>query len=42
MMASLLYGVQSHDLFLFVAVPLPLFVVAVMASPQERRAMKVD
>ncbi len=43
MMASLLYGVHPHDLFVFVAVPLLLFAVAVLASCiPARRATKVD
>jgi len=43
MMASLLYGVHPHDLVVFLAVPLLLFVVAVLASYlPARRATKVD
>jgi predicted permease len=43
MMASLLYGVQPHDLLVFVAVPLLLFAVAVLASYlPARRATKLD
>ena len=43
MMASLLYGVHPHDLFVFLAVPLLLFAVAVLASYlPARRATKVD
>jgi predicted permease len=43
MMASLLYGVHPHDLLVFLAVPLLLFVVAVLASYlPARRATKVD
>jgi predicted permease len=42
-MASLLYGVHPHDLVVFLAVPLLLFVVAVLASYfPARRATKVD
>jgi putative ABC transport system permease protein len=43
MMATLLYGVHPHDLFVFLVVPLLLFVVAVLASYiPARRATKVD
>jgi predicted permease len=43
MMASLLYGVHPHDLGVFLAVPLLLFSVAVLASYlPARRATKVD
>ena len=43
MMASLLYGVHPHDLRVFLAVPLLLFAVAVLASYlPARRATKVD
>ncbi len=43
MMASLLYGIHPHDLLVFLAVPLALFAVAVMASYiPARRAAKVD
>jgi predicted permease len=43
MMASLLYGVHPHDLLVFLAVPLLLFLVAVLASYfPARRATKVD
>jgi predicted permease len=43
MMASLLYGVHPHDLLVFLAVPLLLFAVAVLASYiPARRATKVD
>jgi predicted permease len=43
MMASLLYGVHAHDLVVFLAVPLVLFAVAVLASYfPARRATKVD
>jgi putative ABC transport system permease protein len=43
MMASLLYGVHPHDLGVFLAVPLLLFSVAVLASYlPTRRATKVD
>jgi len=43
MMASLLYGVHPHDLLGFLAVPLLLFTVAVLASYiPARRATKVD
>jgi ABC-type antimicrobial peptide transport system permease subunit len=43
MMASLLYGVHPHDLVVFLAVPLLLFAVAVLASYlPARRAAKVD
>jgi predicted permease len=43
MMASLLYGVRPHDRLVFLAVPLLLFVVAVLASYfPARRATKVD
>jgi ABC-type antimicrobial peptide transport system permease subunit len=43
MMASLLYGVHPHDLVVFLAVPLLLFAVAVLASYiPARRATKVD
>jgi predicted permease len=43
MMASLLYGIHPHDLLVFLAVPLLLFAVAVMASYiPARRATKVD
>ena len=43
MMASLLYGVHPHDPFVFLAVPLLLFAVAVLASYlPARRATKVD
>jgi predicted permease len=43
MMASLLYGVHPHDLFVFLVVPVLLFVVAVLASYlPARRATKVD
>ena len=43
MMASLLYGVDPHDLLVFLAVPLVLFAVAVLASYfPARRATKVD
>jgi len=43
MMASLLYGVRPHDRLVFLAVPLLLFAVAVLASYfPARRAAKVD
>jgi putative ABC transport system permease protein len=43
MMASLLYGVRPHDPAVFLAVPLILFAVAVLASYlPARRATKVD
>jgi putative ABC transport system permease protein len=43
MMASLLYGVHPHDLLVFLAAPLLLFAVAVLASYlPARRATKVD
>ncbi len=43
LMASLLYGVHAHDLRVFLAVPLALFFVTVMASYfPARRATKVD
>jgi predicted permease len=43
MMASLLYGVHPHDLLVFLAVPLLLFAVAMLASYlPARRAAKVD
>jgi predicted permease len=43
MMASLLYGVHPHDPAVFLAVPLLLFAVAVLASYlPARRATKVD
>ncbi len=43
LMASLLYGVRPHDLPVFLAVPLLLFAVAVLASYlPARRATKVD
>ena len=43
LMASLLYGVHPHDLLVFLAVPLLLFAVAVLASYiPARRATKVD
>jgi putative ABC transport system permease protein len=43
MMASLLYGVHPHDLLVFLAVPLLLFAVAVLASYlPARRAANVD
>jgi predicted permease len=43
MMASLLYGVHPHDPLVFLAVPLLLFAVAVLASYlPARRATKVD
>jgi len=43
LMASLLYGVHPHDLLVFLAVPLLLFAVAVLASYlPARRAAKVD
>ena len=43
MMASLLYGVRPHDPAVFLAVPLLLFAVAVLASYfPARRATKVD
>jgi predicted permease len=43
MMASLLYGVHPHDPVVFLAVPLLLFLVAVLASYlPARRATKVD
>jgi predicted permease len=43
MMASLLYGVHPHDPLVFLAVPLLLFLVAVVASYlPARRATKVD
>jgi predicted permease len=43
MMASLLYGVHPHDLVVFLAVPLLLFAVAVLAGYlPARRATKVD
>jgi putative ABC transport system permease protein len=43
MMASLLYGVHPHDLLVFLAVPLLLFAIALLASYfPARRATKVD
>ena len=43
MMASLLYGVHPHDLLVFLAVPVLLFAVALLASYfPARRATKVD
>jgi len=43
MMASLLYGVHPHDLLVFLAAPLLLFAVAVLASYlPARRATRVD
>jgi predicted permease len=43
MIASLLYGVHPHDLLVFLAAPLLLFAVAVLASYiPARRATKVD
>jgi ABC-type antimicrobial peptide transport system permease subunit len=43
MMASLLYGVHPHDLLVFLAVPLLLFAVAVLASYiPATRATKLD
>jgi putative ABC transport system permease protein len=43
MMASLLYGVRPHDPGVFVAVPMLLFVVALMASfIPAWRATRVD
>ena len=43
LMASLLYGVHPHDLLVFLAVPLLLFAVAVLAGYlPARRATKVD
>jgi ABC-type antimicrobial peptide transport system permease subunit len=43
MIASLLYGVHPHDLVVFLAVPLLLYAVAVLASyVPARRAPKVD
>jgi predicted permease len=43
MIASLLYGIRPHDLLVFLAVPLLLFAVAVLASYlPARRATKVD
>src|SRR5690348_2579582 len=43
LMASLLYGVHPHDLLVFLAVPLLLFAVAVLASYlPARRATRVD
>jgi len=42
-MASLLFGVHPHDLLVFLAVPLLLFAVAVLASyVPARRATRVD
>jgi putative ABC transport system permease protein len=43
LMASLLYGIRPHDLFVFLIVPLLLFAVAALASYiPARRAARVD